>query len=108
MSPTPSLDPDSTPVSRLRRAPIHPGGVFVARFLGGGEFGKQIAAARRMKWTRNRMQDFVQGHRTITASAALDLETFTGVAAEYWLQLQSRVDLWKELQERRRRARVSP
>jgi addiction module HigA family antidote len=88
-------------LARMRRAPTHPGEVFLQEFLEGGAWGKQAAAARAMGWTTNRMNDFVTGKRSLSYEAVLDLADFTKQSAEFWATLQMRHDLWHAMQARK-------
>lgn len=94
---------DDSPMSlaRMRRAPSHPGAIFLHEVLAEGAFGKQAAAARALKWSTNRMNEFVKGKRALTAEGALDLADYTGISAEFWMNLQTRHDLWVALQDRK-------
>lgn len=97
----PNADPMS--LTRMRRAPTHPGEIFLEEFLAGGEHGKQAAAARALGWSTNRMNEFVLGKRPLTLAGVLDLADHTGTSPEFWATLQLRHDLWHAMQERKRR-----
>lgn len=98
----PGEDPMS--LARMRRAPTHPGEMFLEEFLAGGrERGKQAAAARAMGWSANRMNEFVLCKRPLTYEGVLDLAEFTGTSPEFWASLQMRHDLWNAMQERKNR-----
>jgi len=102
-------------LAQMRRAPTHPGEVFLEEFLG-GEFGeglevltrgargkKQAAAARLLGWSANRMNEFVLGKRPLTLEGVLDLAEHTGTSAEFWATLQLRHDLWHAMQARKKK-----
>jgi addiction module HigA family antidote len=89
-------------LARMRRAPTHPGEIFLEQYLKGGVWGKQAAAARAMGWSTNRMNDFVTGKRSLSYEAVLDVSQYTNTSPEFWASLQMRHDLWKAMQTRRR------
>jgi|SRR5450631_955326 addiction module HigA family antidote len=70
--------------------PFHPGDI------------TQAAFARKIGWTKARLNEFVRGKRGVTADAALDLGEALGTSARLWMNLQSTWDLSQP--ERRRRA----
>jgi len=88
-------------LARMRRAPTHPGEIFLEEFLEGGARGKQAAAARELGWSANRMNEFVLGKRPLTYEGALDLAELTKTSAEFWATLQMRYDLWHAMQARK-------
>jgi addiction module HigA family antidote len=73
----------------------------VAEFLQPGRI-TQRAFARKIGWTKARLNEFVRGKRVVTADAALDLGEALGTSARWWMNLQSAWDLAQA--ERRRRA----
>ena len=71
--------------------PFHPGEI------------TQAAFARKIGWTKARLNEFVRGKRGVTADAALDLgEALGTTSARLWMNLQSTWDLSQA--ERRRSA----
>jgi antitoxin HigA-1 len=72
--------------------PFHPGETLLS----------QAAFARKIGWTKARLNEFVRGKRGVTADAALDLGEALGTSARLWMNLQSTWDLSQA--ERRRRA----
>lgn len=75
------------------RRPTHPGQVFLEDFL--LPLGiSQKEAAERLRISYPRMNEIVNGKRTVTPETALRLARFTGTEAEFWLNLQQAVDLW--------------
>lgn len=78
------------------RRPTHPGQVFLEDFL--LPLGiTQKDAAERLKISYPRMNEIVNGKRTVTPDTALRLARFTNTEAEFWLNLQQAVDLWDAL-----------
>jgi len=75
------------------RRPTHPGLVFLEDFL--LPLGiTQKEAAERLHVSYPRMNEIVNGKRTVTPDTALRLSRFTGTEPEFWLNLQQAVDLW--------------
>lgn len=75
------------------RRPTHPGEVFLTDFL--LPLGvTQKEAAERLRISYPRMNEIINGKRTVTPDSALRLGKFTGTEAEFWLNLQQAQDLW--------------
>jgi addiction module HigA family antidote len=82
--------------------PFHPGEILLEEFLQPGKV-TQAAFARRIGWTKARLNEFVRGKRgSVTADAALDLGEALGASARLRMNLQSTWDLSQA--EKRRRA----
>ena len=78
------------------RRPTHPGEVFLEDFLIPlGITQKDAAACLRISYPR--MNEIVNGKRTVTPDTALRLGKFTDTEPEFWLNLQQAVDLWDAL-----------
>jgi len=78
------------------RRPTTPGVVFLEDFL--VPLGlTQKEAARRLKVSYPRMNEIINGKRTVTPETALRFAKLTGTEAEFWLNLQQAVDLWDAL-----------
>jgi len=78
------------------RRPTAPGVVFLEDFL--VPLGlTQREAARRLKVSYPRMNEIINGKRTVTPETALRFAKLTGTEAEFWLNLQQAVDLWDAL-----------
>jgi len=72
--------------------PVHPGEILLEEFLkplGISQYrlSKDISVAPR------RINEIVQGKRSITADTALRLARYFGLSERFWLNLQSRYDL---------------
>ena len=95
--------PPSDPMSleRMRRAPTHPGEIFLRQFLeGSGAHDNQTIAARVLGWNVERMNEFVLGKRPLTYEDAIDLGQATNTSPEFWATLQMRHDLWHAMKAR--------
>jgi addiction module HigA family antidote len=71
----------------------------------------QTALAAAMGISRKHVSDLCNDRRAITAATALILARVFGTSAEYWLNVQRRMDLWEALtspQEQERVQRAKP
>ena len=66
----------------------------------------QTALAEAMGVQRKHVNELCHGRRGITAATALILARVFGNSAEFWLNLQRRVDLWDALHSPQQRARI--
>ncbi|WP_294959099.1 HigA family addiction module antitoxin [Sulfurovum sp.] len=73
-------------------APIHAGEILLEEFM--EPLGlSQNALAKALHVTPRRINEIVNGKRSITADTALRLAKFFGNSAEFWMNLQNRYDL---------------
>jgi addiction module HigA family antidote len=73
-------------------APIHPGEVLLEDFM--RPLGiSQYRLAKAMHVYPRKINEIVQGKRSITADTALRLARFFGTSAEVWMNLQALYDL---------------
>jgi len=84
------------------RRPTSPGEIFLEDFLVPLEIS-QKEAAERLKISYPRMNEIVNGKRSVTPDTALRLAKFTGSEPEFWLNLQQAQDLWDALHSERAR-----
>jgi addiction module HigA family antidote len=75
------------------RRPVHPGQVFLEDFLVPLSL-TQREAAERLRISYPRMNEIVNGKRSVTPDTALRFARFTGTEPEFWLNLQQARDLW--------------
>lgn len=75
------------------RRPTHPGEVFLEDFLLPLGITQKDAAAR-LHISYPRMNEIVNGKRSVTPDTALRLAKLTRTEPEFWLNLQQAVDLW--------------
>ncbi len=78
------------------RRPVTPGEVFHEDFLVPLGITQKDAAAR-LHISYPRMNEIVNGKRTVTPDTALRFAKFTDTEPEFWLNLQQAVDLWDAL-----------
>jgi len=91
------------------RAPAHPGEILERQFL--EPLGMtQTELSRRLDVPFKRVNEIVNGKRSVTAETALLLARLFGTSAEFWLNLQNARDLHAALQGQRgeRIERVEP
>jgi len=73
------------------RRPVTPGEVLREDFLNPLNM-TQKEAAQRLKISYPRMNEIVQGHRSVTPDTALRLARLTKTEPEFWLNLQQAVE----------------
>jgi addiction module HigA family antidote len=82
------------------REPTHPGEMLVEEFLGPmGITQRELADAIHVPYQR--VNELVNGKRGVTPSTALRLARFFGVSPDFWLNLQTRWDLYRVQQRER-------
>jgi len=73
-------------------APVHPGEILLEEFL--KPLGiSQYKLAKDISVPPRRINEIVQGKRSVTADTALRLSRYFGLSERFWLNLQSRYDL---------------
>ena len=80
--------------------PFHPGEILLEEFLEPAGV-TQTEFARRIGWTRARLNELIKGKRGVTAEAALDLAEMLGTSAKLWMNLQATYDLNQAMNRRR-------
>ena len=77
--------------------PTHPGEMLLEEFL--KPLGiSQSASAIQLGVSFPRLNEVVNGRRSVTPDTALRLAQVTGMSADFWLGLQQDWDLWHALQ----------
>ncbi len=72
--------------------PFHPGEILLEEFLAPACI-TQSAFAKKLGWTKAKLNEIIRGKRGITAEAALDLSHVLGTSAKLWMNLQATYDL---------------
>ncbi len=72
--------------------PIHPGEILMEEFLKPLEIS-QYRLAKDINVPARRINEIVQGKRSITADTALRLSRYFNLSERFWLNLQARYDL---------------
>jgi len=79
--------------------PFHPGEILIEEFL--EPMGMtQAAFARKLGWTKARLNELIRGKRGITAESALDLADALGTSPKLWMNLQATYDLDRAISAR--------
>ena len=78
------------------RRPTHPGEILLKDFLEPLDITQKAAAAR-LRISYPRMNEIINGKRSVTPETALRLGRFTNTDPDFWLNLQLAVDLWDAL-----------
>ena len=80
------------------REPTHPGVVLLEEFLKPmGISQKRLAKAIKVPYQR--VNEIVNGKRSITVSTALRLAKFFNTTPDFWLNLQLRWDMYKTMEK---------
>ena len=86
-------------MTKQPKNPFHPGEMLLEEFL--IPMGmSQAEFARKLGWTKARLNELVRGKRGITAESALDLAEALGTSAKLWMNLQATYDLDRTLAAR--------
>ncbi len=80
--------------------PFHPREILLEEFLEPAGIN-QVQFARKIGWTRTRLNELIKGKRGITAESALDLAKAFGTSAKLWMNLQATYDLDQAVKRRK-------
>ena len=69
-----------------------PGEILLEEFLESAGI-TQTDFAKKLGWTRARLNELIKGKRGVTADAALDLADALGTSAKLWMNLQATYEL---------------
>ena len=86
-------------MARQPKNPFHPGEILLEEFLQPGGI-TQTAFAKKLGWTRARLNELIRGKRGVTADAALDLADALGTSPKLWLNLQGTYDIAQAMKRR--------
>ena len=79
-------------MSSVKMSPIHPGEILKEEFLDGMSI-TQYKLAKDINVPARRINEIVQGKRSITADTALRLGRYFGISPQFWINLQAHYDL---------------
>ena len=82
-------------MSKTKLSPIHPGEILMEEFLKPMEIS-QYRLAKDINVPARRINEIVQGKRSITPDTALRLSKYFGMSERFWINLQARYDLETE------------
>lgn len=85
------------------RKPTLPGKILLEEFLiplgiSQSDFAKHLGGT----WTQPKLSAVINGNRAITEEIALDFADALGTSPEFWIGLQSDVNLWEAKQKRKK------
>lgn len=81
------------------RKPFTPGEILLEEFM--KPYGlNQTKLAELTGITRRRINEIIKGKRSITTDTALRFAKIFNMSPEYWLNLQTKIDLWNALNEK--------
>ena len=80
-------------MSPKNRPPTHPGEFLLEEFLKPREM-TQVALSARLKIPLQRVNSLINGKRGVTPETAVLLARFFETTAEFWMNLQTKYDLW--------------
>ncbi len=82
-------------MSKTKLSPIHPGEILMEEFLKPMEIS-QYRLAKDINVPARRINEIVQGKRSVTPDTALRLSKYFGLSERFWINLQARYDLETE------------
>lgn len=82
------------------RKPFTPGEILLEEFMQPYGF-TQTELAKRIHVARRRINEIIKGKRAITPDTALRLAKLFNMSPEYWINLQTKIDLWQELHNKK-------
>lgn len=80
--------------------PFHPGEILLEEFLKPAAL-TQAKFAKKIGWTKARLNELIKGKRGITADAALDLARTLKTSPKLWMNLQATYDLDKAIKRKK-------
>lgn len=90
------------------RRPTHPGEILRYEFLEPLNLSQQ-QLANSIGVTRVRINEIILGKRSITPDTAFRFAKFFNTTANFWIGLQTNVDMWDTLQTRKNEyAKINP
>ncbi len=87
-------------MTKQPKNPFHPGEILLEEFLRPAGI-TQMAFAKKLGWTRARLNELINGKRGVTAEAALDLAKALRTSAKLWMNLQATYDLDQAIKRRK-------
>lgn len=75
------------------RPPTHPGEILLEEFLGPRGM-TEVALSEKLEIPIQRLSSIINGKRSVTPETAVLLGRFFGTTADFWMNLQTKYDLW--------------
>ncbi len=96
------MNTHSTPLTHYEKPknPFHPGEILLEEFLKPAGL-TQAEFAKKIGWTKARLNELIKGKRGITADAALDLARTLKTSPKLWMNLQATYDLDKAIKRKK-------
>lgn len=88
-----------------KRKPATVGEILVEEFMSSTKL-TQAALAKAMGVQRKHVNELCKDRRSVTAATALILARVFGNSADFWLNIQRRIDLWRAMNTPRERQRI--
>ena len=88
----------TTSVFDLKRAPTHPGAVLREDILPALEAETVSGFAAKLRISRQALHNILAEKSAISPSIAIRLAKILETSPEFWLNLQTKYDLWQALQ----------
>jgi addiction module HigA family antidote len=82
-----------------KRKPFTPGEILLEEFMQPYHL-TQTKLAKLTGITRRRINEIIKGKRTVTPDTALRFAKLFNISPDYWLNLQTKIDLWMELHKK--------
>ncbi len=83
------------------RRPTHPGEILRYEFLEPLKLTQQQLADA-IGVTRVRINEIILGKRSVTADTAFRLSKYLNTTPEFWINLQTNIDMWDTLQSHKK------
>lgn len=81
-----------------KRQPTSAGEILLKEFL--EPLGlSQSAFARHLGWPQSKINEIIQGRRGVSPETAMAFADALGTSAEFWMNAQQAMDLWKAKQK---------
>lgn len=88
------------------RKPTHPGEMLLEEFL--KPLGlSQLGFSKQMSWTYAKVNEIVNGKRGVSPEVALSLADAFSTTPQFWMNMQTRYDLWVATQSHKKKKKVS-
>jgi addiction module HigA family antidote len=90
-------------MSKHPKNPFHAGEILLEEFLiPMGE--TQAAFAKKLGWTKAKLNELIKGKRGITADTAIDLAQILGTSPKLWMNIQATWDLHQAMKSRSKKS----
>jgi len=85
------------------RSPVSPGEILLEEFLKPLDISQDAFAIHLGgTWTQPKISAIITNKRRVTEAIALDFADALGTSPEFWLNLQSSYDIWRQIKIRKK------